>query len=389
MSQYMIEMCREFYNDTTRNPSTGRAIAHDGPTYIHLMDLCKRNGIGREQQQQQHQQQQQQQHEQQQQRQDDKNEKPKQVAIFVLGLGCAGEKETNMNELKREFQKKSSMEVEIICNKSTLAGLASCYTIPSKTSPVIQNIYKKTQTYLNQGYEVYLIGHGYGGMCCTRVAEIWNVQSQQSQQSQQHVQRLHIATMGSIYISKDTSRTDKIDIQHYMFAKDVAMKCNKLKENSNLVTWMDHAERKQKASFFGTGEKWSLRNSYHELTLQILKNKSVVYAKKSGLLTIEALKRYYVSTLENKLKKGETVNKAFILLNFHPDKLSLDLKAQISNDLENNDKQSNVYSSRVFSEIKAKSSLTMSELERILAATTGGGVRPLRPNGLASLQTRT
>ena len=63
--------------------------------------------------------------------------------------------------------------------------------------------------------------------------------------------------------------------------------------------------------------------------------------------TIKALKAHYTSLFES----GATFNKAFILLKLHPDKLPMNLKEMIADDLKRNDKRSNLFSSRFFSEI--------------------------------------
>ena len=354
-STMSVETCKEFYRDTSINPMTNRNIDQDGPTYNTLVRMCTDMGVYPEKSSYSR----------------PKHGKLSQIAVFVLGLGCDDEKEGNIDDLKREFEKKSGMEVSIICNKSigsTLKGFASkfCIGVPSKSSPVIQHIYLKTQEYINHGYEIFLIGHGYGGMCVTRVAEIYNI-------NQNKNEKIHIATMGSIYIPGDVSRTANVDIQHYMFKNDASIKCNKLRENSKLVTWMDNAaQMKQQRHFFGTGEKWNIRNSYHDLTLQLLKNKNLTYSKKNGLLTIAVLREYYISTLTQRFRNNEPVNKAFILLNYHPDKIPSKIKVLIATDLENDDKQSNIYSSRIFSEIKTKKSLTLDDLTEILDSTTGG-----------------
>jgi hypothetical protein len=102
--------------------------------------------------------------------------------------------------------------------------------------------------------------------------------------------------------------------------------------------------------------------------------------KHTGLETIGLLKTYYMETLETKIKSGKAITKSFILLNFHPDKLPTNIKAHISTDLANNDKQSNIYSSRVFSSLKtialnALKTITLAELKTLLSTTTGGKIK--------------
>lgn len=79
-------------------------------------------------------------------------------------------------------------------------------------------------------------------------------------------------------------------------------------------------------------------------------------------------KAYYIETLKSKLASGKPVDKKFILLNYHPDKLPLELKALIKSS-----KMAEQYSSRIFSALNSAPTVTMSFLQQILVTELMGG----------------
>jgi Skp family chaperone for outer membrane proteins len=90
------------------------------------------------------------------------------------------------------------------------------------------------------------------------------------------------------------------------------------------------------------------------------------------LQTIEMLKKFYINLLSDPSKN---INRAFLLLNFHPDKLPQEIREKISADLASGDTSSSLYSSRVFSTINTKSTLTIAELKAVLNETKYNGGR--------------
>lgn len=89
--------------------------------------------------------------------------------------------------------------------------------------------------------------------------------------------------------------------------------------------------------------------------------------------TVDVLKQYYVDTLETKINSGKPVTKSFILLNYHPDKIPIEIKELIARDLKNNDKQSNIYASRVFSALKVYKTISLADLKYVMTDSMVGG----------------
>jgi hypothetical protein len=80
---------------------------------------------------------------------------------------------------------------------------------------------------------------------------------------------LHIITFGSIYVPKP-ERTLGVDLKHFMFINDVALKCNKLGKHGKreeYVIWLQPPSSqtitKTKKSIFGTKEEWEAHNAYN------------------------------------------------------------------------------------------------------------------------------
>lgn len=76
---------------------------------------------------------------------------------------------------------------------------------------------------------------------------------------------------------------------------------------------------------------------------------------------IAELKAHYKAIFEKRVSIDKPINKSFILLNFHPDKLPQDLK-----DIIKNDKQALIYASRVFHEVSQQKILDKKILNAIL-----------------------
>ena len=80
--------------------------------------------------------------------------------------------------------------------------------------------------------------------------------------------------------------------------------------------------------------------------------------------------------MADQLDAGKKVSRAFILLSFHPDKLPVNIKEEISKDQASGDNASSLFSSRVFDAVKTKGeALTIASLKTILNDTkhSGGG----------------
>jgi hypothetical protein len=232
-----VEQCQVFVEQPSKNPLTGRTIKLNGPTYNKILLSCSKIIKPK------------------------KEVKKKEVCIYVVGLGCS---EVNPEAYKEEAERISSrmkMPVHLLCNqslKNTLFQIAKtvCYLKPSLKNVFVQEVYTLVKKYIVEDYNVYLIGSSYGGSVVSRVAELFDTTDSN---------KLIITTFGSIYIP------DKIlnmNIIHYMYRNDVALKCNKLdyhKDRSD-VKWLRPNDYKTpvkpKFSFFGTDEEWQSHNNY-------------------------------------------------------------------------------------------------------------------------------
>ena len=253
------DQCIAFQKNSTVNPLTLRAIKLNGPTYMKLQKMCKptkastpkphRASVPKQ------------------------NKKVKKyVALFILGLGCSASEEHKLRKYADVLGKRTNIPLKMLCNESlgnTLNGIVQrvCYMVPNKKNKFIQEIYECVNTYLNDNVEVLLVGHSYGGMCASLVAEIFNDKPNPG---------LHVATFGSIYISKQKD-TNNVDLKHYMYKHDVAMKCNKISEKTHqFVKWMPSSLKSTpRFSLLGTTAQWDVHNNYGDLIEKVLIERKV------------------------------------------------------------------------------------------------------------------
>lgn len=158
------------------------------------------------------------------------------AAIVVLGGNI------HVKTLKKQNDVKMIPTIEFVhvyeksmINKVGAFVSTLCSIEPTKSNKTIEHIHNLTSLYLSRNYETVLIGQGYGGMCVSRIAELYNFCPDP---------RLQIVSLGSIYIP-DKENTNRVNIRHYMFDNDiVALACNKLSKVSKLsmqsdkVTWL-------------------------------------------------------------------------------------------------------------------------------------------------------
>ena len=231
--------CAEFLANKKRNPLTGRAININGPTYRKLLESCKKkvnfaSPIVQVQ---------------------------VVKCILVVGLGCNSLSEEDI----RNIAKSIPLDTEVMCNMSTGNTMTSivqsvCYLKPSFKNEFIQSVYKKTKEYLAKGIKVSLVGHSYGGCVVSRIAELIVIESPWLSRN------LAITTFGSIYIP-DQKDVKDINLVHYMYHHDVALKCNKLNDGEvrSDVKWLrpNLAEPfKKKFTLFGSDIEWAIHNAY-------------------------------------------------------------------------------------------------------------------------------
>jgi hypothetical protein len=212
-------------------------------------------------------------------------------AFFIVGLGCSLSEGDEFEMFEKEMTRTTGMQMKIMCNKSlskTLFHIAKsvCNMPPSSKNEFVITCINAVQEKMNDGYNVFVVGHSYGGAVANRIAQHFRAHTEPN---------LHIATMGSIYISKPEI-VGSVDIHNYMHIHDVALKCTNCKINdtkSCKVTWLKDqgAERKKpKRSLLGTRQEWENHNNYYPLIMSIFLNKSV------------HLGNYDMGTLERVLK---------------------------------------------------------------------------------------
>lgn len=188
----------------------------------------------------------------------------KSILMQVIGLGCSSVDQHVIASYEQYLANKVGMSCIVYCNQSltkTLYDVAKTCThfIPSKKHKFVVKIFNNVKKYLEEGYDVYLLGHSYGGSVVSRIAELMRNSTHTN---------LHIITFGSIYVPKP-ERITGVDLKHYMFVNDVALKCNKLGKNDKReehVIWLQSPTKtstKMKKSIFGTEEEWKAHNAYN------------------------------------------------------------------------------------------------------------------------------
>ena len=261
------QQCDEFLLNPTRNPITGRAIKIDGPTYKKLMTECAKF-------------------------KSETKKKPstspefrnppipkKIVCLMVIGLGCSEMTPEELIITEKQFSNQTNLNVKILCNTKlgdTISTIVKsvCFIKPSLKSKFVQDIFAQVMSLLKQNNKVLLVGHSYGGCVVARVAELMFSQNIIPNQNE-----MTFLTFGSIYIPEQC--LTGLNIFHYMYRDDVALKCNKLHHIKNKgcdVVWLRpnnySTPAKHTFSFFGTSSEWNIHNSYDVAGL-ILKHKNI------------------------------------------------------------------------------------------------------------------
>jgi hypothetical protein len=323
MNMDMKTVCLEFLKNPTRNPRTGRTIKIDGPTHFTLTHQCllfnkskentssdyispeksKENTSSNY-------------------KSPEKSKKSKEntssdyrspktpekskktpiklnkpsCAFYIVGLGCSMETIENFEEASDKYSVHLDMPFKYMCNFSlakTLFHIAKsvCNLPPSSKNAFvvecIQNVIKK----LDQGLNVYIVGHSYGGAVANRIAEYFS--------KTPHVNNanLNIATFGAIYVSNKTLDY-AIKIRNYMHIYDVALKCNGCKPskaNCPKITWLTNKSdvplKKIKKSIFGTRPEWEHHNNYNTLIDHVF-NKRTVHIQGEDMSNMSNLSEY-------------------------------------------------------------------------------------------------
>lgn len=196
----------------------------------------------------------------------------KSIIFNVLGSRCSNLSQNNIKEIQSQLEERYEMPCEVICNPSfgnTLKNIGKtiCHIPPSKSSTTVRSLYSKVIRHLNQGYNVIVFGHSYGGSVASRVAEILH-------DRQIRTNRLLIVTFGSIYVP-NPNRTQGVNIRHVMFDNDVALRCNHLKRSrDSFVDWRDHKLSHIKSKWYNVSNiEFKIHKDYgSEIKLPLIKN---------------------------------------------------------------------------------------------------------------------
>lgn len=167
--------------------------------------------------------------------------------IVVYGYGCdkyvqdMDERRQNLNAGRHP----SIASVDVMCNDTEPHSMT--YDIWKtllrkkkllEPTPFVKRIIGKVCQALRNGERVMLLGHSYGGSVVSRVALYLAQECPHAD-----VDRLHIATFGSIFIPPP-EHTNGINIAHYAFTNDIARFCHKLPHTCPYVTMMEPRDKR-------------------------------------------------------------------------------------------------------------------------------------------------
>jgi len=215
------------------------------------------------------------------------NTKPRQkhTLVMVLGLGCSSMPPQNINKMRvsfAEYLRGTVDEVVLMCNTSyvsTVYDIAQTYYSfrPGLNNAFVKEVAEVVTKHLDSGHRVTLLGHSYGGSVAARVAETFVKHLGGRSKTPPS---LSIYTFGSIYIPKQ-ARIEGIDITHYMYVNDVALKCNGLNHKApdpeKPVIWLRRSNFQtpvqKEFTFFGTDEEWDVHNDYSDVMMKCIRRK--------------------------------------------------------------------------------------------------------------------
>jgi len=217
--------------------------------------------------------------------------KPKHVIIMVLGLGCSSAPAKDIEKMRLNllaYMNEMNYGVDdaiMMCNQSlasTLYDIAQAYCTfrPGLNNAFVKEVAEVVTKHLDSGRRVTLLGHSYGGSVAARVAESFVKQLAGGSNSFATPPSLSVYTFGSIYIPKQ-ARVEGIDITHYMYVNDVALKCNglshKVPDPERPVIWLRRSNFEtpvqKEFSFFGTNEEWDVHNDYNDVMMKCIRRK--------------------------------------------------------------------------------------------------------------------
>ena len=227
------ELYTAFQNNKSINPFTKRKIKINGPKYKELEKLCTTAKL-------------------------EKNSSKLINPVCGFFIADIGSIEKTDDELSIFTQ----MPSQFLYKPKTLLNVAKavCKITPSSTDKFVLSCINKVNKKLEEGNDVYIVGHAYGGAVAIQIAKHFNSTTWRTKG------KLYITTFGSIYINKN--KFTNIDVVNYMYINDIALKCNKCDKDSN-VKWLQNKQTDSEPhAFFGN-------NYYTDMILTIFKTKSV------------------------------------------------------------------------------------------------------------------
>jgi hypothetical protein len=192
-----------------------------------------------------------------------KNNSPQKSVLFVIvGLGCSVRSENVRIEYAKKYSEYYGIPTHYMCNTTERKSVkniakAACGIRPSLKSTFVVRVLTMMKQYMDFGYKVYASGHSYGGSVVSRIALALSADPSFDPNM------FSAITFGSIYVPE----TKGVDIKHYMFNNDVALRCNGLKPGKGKdVIWMKHADeskaRKKWWTVAGNQYEWKIHNDY-------------------------------------------------------------------------------------------------------------------------------
>lgn len=194
----------------------------------------------------------------------------KHILLLVAGLGCG--LSTHSQATARHLERKYGIQAKVYCNEhigDTLKHIAKHYLeyVPKINDPFTQYVYAEIKKYLSLNYTVTVWGHSYGGAVTSRIAQYLN-------NNHLLTPALQLVTFGSIYVPQPR-KTGDVNIMHYMFYNDVALKVNRLDpQRDRFVKWEEcpiDVGQEIPPSLLGNVLEWQIHTNYVPLFMKLAK----------------------------------------------------------------------------------------------------------------------
>jgi hypothetical protein len=166
--------------------------------------------------------------------------------IYIAGYGCESIGDANNTKYEKWFKWHINQyfkaigdfdTFEYMCNENKLSIAYDIFKtycmLPPTKSDFINSILEKIRHYIKAKSHVILLGHSYGGLIASMVAQVLSRDNLEIIRD-----NLTIITFGSIFVPSN-EETNNINITHFMYKNDLALQCNHVKENDERVIWLD------------------------------------------------------------------------------------------------------------------------------------------------------